>query len=135
MSDSQYADCQANSNCHFDLLLYNIIDMKANGGVGKVVKRMQLLMEHAFQNPYDGLQACQWKRPWLLKQSEFGNVVFKFLFTQDSIYNYGSQVFNSPSWGSGWDLRGQSMFSQDGSKYATTVDGIPATGEVFASRF
>jgi hypothetical protein len=137
MSDSQYADCQANSNCHFDLLLYNIIDMKANGGAGKVVKRMQPLMEHAFLSK-TRMMACRHangKDWWLLKQSEFGNVVFKFLFTQDSIYNYGSQVFNSPSWGSGWDLRGQSMFSQDGSKYATTVDGIPATGEVFIADF
>ncbi|MBK8330074.1 MAG: T9SS type A sorting domain-containing protein [Bacteroidetes bacterium] len=137
MSDSQYADCQANSNCHFDLLLYNIIDMKANGGAGKVVKRMQPLMEHAFLSK-TRMMACRHangKDWWLLKQSEFGNVVFKFLFTQDSIYDYGSQVFNSPSWGSGWDLRGQSMFSQDGSKYATTVDGIPATGEVFIADF
>jgi hypothetical protein len=136
MSDSQYADCQANSNCHFDLLLYNIIDMKANGGAGKVVKRMQPLMEHALLSK-TRMMACRHangKDWWLLKQSEFGNKVYKFLFTQDSIYDYGSQVFNGPAWGSGWDLRGQSMFSQDGSKYVTTVDGIQ-TGEVFIADF
>ncbi|MBK6331129.1 MAG: hypothetical protein IPF62_11670 [Bacteroidetes bacterium] len=46
-SDSQFADCQANSNCYFDLLLFNVIDMNANGGAGKVIKRMQPLLEHA----------------------------------------------------------------------------------------
>jgi hypothetical protein len=136
-SDSQFTDCLANNNCYFDLLLYNVIDMKANGGAGKVVKRMQPLMEHAMLSK-TRMMACRHangKDWWLLKQSEFGNTVFKFLFTQDSIYNYGSQTFNGPAWGSGWDLRGQSMISQDGSKYASTVDGIPSTGEVFVADF
>jgi hypothetical protein len=64
MSDARFADCNALINCYFDLLLYNVIDMNANGGAGKVTKRMQPLMQNGqpAQNADDGLQAWQWQR-------------------------------------------------------------------------
>ena len=135
MSDFRLADCLGNNNCFFDLLLYNVIDMNANNGAGKVVKRMQVLMNGAALSKTQ-MMACRHangKDWWLLKQGGDSNIVYKFLFAQDSVYNYGFQKFDSPVWGK-WDLKGQSVFKQDGSQYATTVQGN-STGEVFIADF
>jgi hypothetical protein len=136
-SDSQYADCNANNNCFFDLLLYNIIDMNANAGAGKVINRMEPLMHHS-QLTKTQMMACKHangKDWWLLKQggSADSNVIYKFLFTQDSVYNKGVQRFKSPAWGV-WDLQGQSAFSQDGKLYASGITG-KFTGEIFIANF
>ncbi|QLH45854.1 MAG: hypothetical protein HWD58_09635 [Bacteroidota bacterium] len=48
--------------------------------------------------------------------------VHVFLFTQDSVYDKGVQVFSEPVWGN-WDIQGQSAFNSDGSMFATTSHG------------
>jgi hypothetical protein len=70
---------------------------------------------------------------WLLKQAGDSNTIYKFLFTQDSVYNMGFQQFDYPIWGN-WDIRGQSTFSSDGRKYATTSHGS-STGKIFLADF
>lgn len=134
-SDSQHIDCITNNNCYHDLLLYSIIDMNANGGSGMVVQRMI----PAFSNGNfrkTQMMACRhgngmdW---WLLKnEGDYGDV-HTFLFTQDSVYNKGTQVFNQPNWGP-WDIRGQSTFNSDGSRFASTSHGS-STGLVFLADF
>lgn len=134
-SDIRFADCLANNHCYFDLILYNVIDMNANGGAGKVVKRMQPLMENAELRKTQ-MMACRHangKDWWLLKQAGDSSRIHKFLFTQDSVYNMGYQQFDEPVWG-GWDITGQSCFSKDGGKYATTSHGS-STGKVFLADF
>jgi hypothetical protein len=59
---------------------------------------------------------------WLLKNEGDSANIHVFLFTQDSVYDKGVQVFNDPVWGA-WDIRGQSTFNSDGSLFATTSDG------------
>jgi hypothetical protein len=135
MSDARYADCNANNNCYFDLLLYNLIDMNANGGAGKVVKRMQPLMENVDLRKTQ-MMACRHangKDWWLLKHANSGNTIYKFLFTQDSVYNMGFQDFVEPFWGI-WDIYGQSCFSMDGSKYASSSHGS-SNGKIFLADF
>ncbi len=134
-SNAQFADCLSNNHCFFDLLLYNTIDMKANGGAGKVVKQMQPLMQNASLSKTQ-MMACKHsngKDWWLLKQAGDSNIIYKFLFTQDSIYDKGKQIFSAPVWG-GWDIRGQSVFSSDGSQYATTTHG-GSSGQIFLADF
>jgi hypothetical protein len=134
-SNIRFADCQANNNCHFDLLLYNVINMKANGGAGKVVQRMIPLMQNA-QLRKTQMMACRHsngKDWWLLKQEGDSANVHKFLFTQDSVYDKGVQVINEPVWGQ-WDIRGQSAFSNDGNLYATTSHGS-STGLILIAAF
>ncbi len=101
MSDPRFIDCHNNGgSCYFDLLLYNVIDMKANAGAGKVVKRMQPLMENAELRKTQ-MMACRHgngKDWWLLKQEGDNANVHTFLFTQDSVYDYGLQIFNNPVW-------------------------------------
>ena len=134
-SDSQFNDCFANNNCYFDLLLCNEIDMNANGGLGKVTKRMKPILQNARLRKTQ-MMACRHgngKDWWLLKQEGDSANVHTFLFTQDSVYDKGVQVFNGPVWG-GWDIRGQSTFNNDGSKYASTSHGS-STGLIFLADF
>ncbi|MBK6331152.1 MAG: hypothetical protein IPF62_11810 [Bacteroidetes bacterium] len=103
-SDLRYDDCHNNNgNCYFDLLLYNVIDMKVNGGAGKVVKRMLPLMENAELRKTQ-MMACRHsngKDWWLLKQGGDSNTIYKFLFQQDTVINYGFQKFDYPVWENG----------------------------------
>ena len=119
--------------CEFDLLLYNIIDMKANNGLGKVVKRKIPLLENV-QLSRSQMMACRHgdgKSWWLLKQVQKNNFIYKFLITQDSVYGPFTQSFAQPVFSLA-EVAGQSMFNDDGTRYATTCRG---TGKVFVADF
>ncbi|MEZ5046442.1 MAG: T9SS type A sorting domain-containing protein [Chitinophagaceae bacterium] len=135
-SDVRYDDCHNNNgNCYFDLLLYNVIDMNANGGLGKVTKRMVPLMENASLRKTQ-MMACRHgngKDWWLLKNEGDNADVHTFLFTQDSVYDKGVQTFAQPNWGP-WDIRGQSAFSADGAMFATTSH-CSSCGLIFIADF
>ena len=134
-SDSQFNACVTNNSCYYDLLLYNVIDMNANGGAGKVVKRMVPAISNASFRKTQ-MMACRHgngKDWWLLKNEGDNGNVHTFLFTQDSVYDKGVQVFAQPNWGP-WDIQGQSTFNSDGSMFATTSHGS-STGYVFLADF
>jgi hypothetical protein len=136
MGDIRFGDCNSGGSCYFDLLLYNVIDMKANGGAGKVTQRMIPLLQNA-QLRKTQMMACRHangKDWWLLKNEDDNANVHIFLFTQDSIYDRGVQVFNSPVWGI-WDLEGQSVFNQTGNQFATTSQGDTARLQIFLADF
>jgi hypothetical protein len=134
-SEVQFDDCINNNNCYFDLLLYNVIDMNANGGAGKVVQRMVPACSNAHFRKTQMI-ACRHgngKDWWLLKnEGDYGDV-HTFLFTQDSVFDKGIQVFNQPNWGQ-WDIRGQSTFNSDGSLFATTTH-CSSCGLIFIADF
>ena len=134
-SDSQHIDCITNNNCYHDLLLYNVIDMNANGGMGKVVQRMvpACSSAHFRKTQMIPCRHGNGKDWWLLKnEGDYGDV-HTFLFTQDNVFDKGIQMFNQPNWGP-WDIRGQSTFNSDGSRFATTSHGS-CTGLVFLADF
>ncbi len=61
--------------------------------------------------------------------------VYKYLFTQDSVYNMGYQEFIEPLWGT-WDIYGQSTFNVDGNRYATSCDASGIwSGKIFLADF
>lgn len=134
-SNAQWSDCLNNNNCYFDQLLVNEIDMNANGGLGKVVKRMQAIVEHGRMRKTQ-MMACRHgngKDWWLLKNEGDSANVHTFLFTQDSIYDKGVQVFNTPVWD--WmDIRGQSTFNSDGTIFASTSH-CSSCGLIFIADF
>ncbi len=117
----------------FDLLLYDEIDMNANGGAGRVTKRMVPLLRDVKLSKTQ-MMACRhgdgqsW---WLLKQASDTNMIYKFLFTADSVYGPYIQGFSEPHF-TKWDVCGQAMFSADGTKYATTT---LRAGKVFIADF
>jgi hypothetical protein len=134
-SDNQHIDCITNNNCYHDLLLYNIIDMNANGGAGKVVKRMVPALSNA-QLRKTQMMACRHgngKDWWLLKNEGDNGNVHTFLFTKDSVYDKGVQVFSQPNWGP-WDIQGQSTFNSDGSMFAT-ASHCSSCGLIFIAHF
>jgi hypothetical protein len=108
-----------------DLLLYNVVDMNANGGMGKVVKKNIPLITHA-EMGRTNMQACRHANGvdwWLLKKSGYeSNEITRFLVTKDSIYGPFKQSFSEPNFGLA-DARGQMAFSKDGKKYAS-VQGL-----------
>jgi hypothetical protein len=103
----------------FDLLQYHIIDMNANGGLGKVIAKNIPLLQNRRLNRV-GMQACKHANGydwWLLKQAEYDStLVYRFLVTADGISGPDSQVFK-PGVCSISDERGQASFSKDGTKY------------------
>ena len=117
----------------FYLLLYHKVDMKLNGGAGKVVKKAVPLLEKVKLSKTQ-MMACRHANGadwWLLKQAHDTNMVYRFLVTKDSIYNKGVQGFAEPHF-TKFDLAGQSMFNQIGTKYATISSGI---NQLFLANF
>jgi len=109
--------------------------MNANAGAGKVTQRMIPLLQNVNLRKTQ-MMACRHgngKDWWLLKQEGDSANVHTFLFTQDSVFDKGVQIFSEPVWG-GWDIRGQSTFNSNGSKYATTSHG-GSTGLIFLADF
>lgn len=128
-------------NWNFDLLLYHVVDMNANAGLGKVVKKKVPLLENSPMKKTQ-MMACRHangKDWWLLKMAGDSNMVYTFLFTQDSVYTYLKQHIPFPLKGVN-DLWGQMQFSKDGGKWATTCDWGNETanngsGEIFTGDF
>ena len=108
----------------FDLLLYSKVDMKLNNGLGKVVKKAVPILQNKLLSRTQ-MMACRhadgvnW---WLLKQAKDSNTIYKYIVTEDSVYNAGLQDMGEPHWGNN-DIKGQIMFNTKGSQYATVAWG------------
>ncbi|MBL7771832.1 MAG: T9SS type A sorting domain-containing protein [Chitinophagaceae bacterium] len=118
----------------FNVLLYSVIDRYANGGAGKVVKRMQPILENVELNKPQ-MMACKHRNGkdwWLLKMAADSNNLYTFLVTQDSIYFKGLQrmPYQNTTYGDVW---GQMIFSRDGTKWAATCSSN--MGKLFTADF
>ncbi len=123
------------SGAYFDLLLYDEIDMKLNGGAGSVTKRMISMLENVRLSKSQ-MMACRHgdgKSWWLLKQAADSNLVYRFLLTDEAIFGPYLQGFTGVAShiGNG-DRDGQAAFSKDGTRYATTNRDY---GRVFVADF
>ena len=103
-----------------DMLLYNVVDMNANGGMGKVIKKSIPLLTNT-EMSRTGMQACRHSNGvdwWLLKKTGLKeNNITRFLITKDSILGPFYQTFAEPYYEI-FDKFGQNCFSKDGKKYA-----------------
>ena len=103
-----------------DMLLYNVVDMNANGGMGKVTKKSIPLLTNT-EMSRTGMQTCRHSNGvdwWLLKKTGLEeNNITSFLVTKDSILGPFYQTFTEPNYEI-FDAYGQSCFSKDGKKYA-----------------
>lgn len=121
MTDSAYDSYFNNpqGRAPYNFIQYHILDMNANGGVGKVInKNIQLLFNVELSKV--GMMACRHANGydwWLLKQAIDTNLIYTFLVTKDTVVLDTIQGFAEPHYGY-LDLEGQSCFSTDGSKYA-----------------
>lgn len=126
---------QVHNRAFFDLLLYDEIDMNANGGAGKVTRRMEPMLQNVRLSKTQ-MMACRhgdgssW---WLFKQAADTNLIYKFLLTDDRVYGpYLQGLGENPLHFGSWDHDCQAMFSKDGTKYATAIQGY---GKVLVADF
>ena len=109
---------------HFnEFLLFSVIDMEKNGGLGEVVKKNQLLFTaHEFGQQVTCVRHANGRDWWLVLPYSTINIYnpsnkyFKFLFTPEGISGPFVQEI-----GEGWDYQfysGQAAFSPNGEKYA-----------------
>ncbi|MBL7766665.1 MAG: T9SS type A sorting domain-containing protein [Chitinophagaceae bacterium] len=118
----------------YDMLLYNIVDINANAGAGKVVKKNMPLLTNT-EMSRTMMQACRHSNGidwWLLKKTTIeSNIIIRFLVTVDSIYGPYTQTFSEP-YCSLYDATGQSAFNNAGTKY-TQVQG--KSNKIFLADF
>jgi hypothetical protein len=128
VSDTYYQNVWLNKpalNWNFDLLLYHVVDMNANGGLGKVIEKKKPLLQNTPMKKSQ-MTACRHangKDWWLLKMAGDSNMVFTFLVKQDTIIRYPNQYIPFPFRGTN-DIWGQMKFSKDGTKWATTYNAF-----------
>jgi hypothetical protein len=100
-------------------LYYTLIDMSANGGLGRVVLKNQILASDSLGGGQ--LQAVKHgnNRDWWLVQT-MGNCngYYVFLVAGDSIVLHSRQYIGEPTRVVGFESWGQAVFSPDGTKYA-----------------
>jgi hypothetical protein len=111
-----------------DLLLYHIVDINANNGLGKVISKNNVLLSGKEMHKI-GMMACRHANGrdwWLLKQGQYDtNQVIRFLVTPDSIAGPWIQnvtMTDPATYPKVWDLSGQYAFSADGKKFAYVKD-------------
>lgn len=139
---------QLGEKAAFNLLMYHIVDINANNGLGKVISKNNVLLSGKEMHKI-GMMACRHANGrdwWLLKQGQYDtNQVIRFLVTPDSIA--GPWIQNVTMWDpiaykNVWDLNGQYAFSPDGSKFAYVklysqlylADFDRCTGELYNSK-
>ena len=105
-------------------LYYTLVNMEANGGLGKVLEKNQPVKEGVFEpGKLTATRHANGRDWWVLNRDFESNVYHKFLVTPEGVVEYSSQAIGPiiPSAGVG-----QAVFSPDGGKYANLhlVDGI-----------
>ena len=123
MMDAWYSATN-NDSVYFDLLWYAMVDMNANGGLGKVEKSRQPIIENGYLSMPE-MMACRHAngRDWWLLKGRINSVAFFTYLVKSSgeVLDYGLQWFPRIGKNYDWYVDGQCMFSADGSKFATVV--------------
>ncbi|MBL7753299.1 MAG: T9SS type A sorting domain-containing protein [Chitinophagaceae bacterium] len=108
----------------FNILMYHIVDINANNGLGKVISKNNVLLSGKEMHKI-GMMACRHANGrdwWLLKQGQYDtNQVIRFLVTPDSIAGPWIQnvtMTDLASYPKTSDLSGQYTFSPNGEKFA-----------------
>lgn len=123
ISDKNFDVAQTNGGTYiYDILTYCIVDMNENNGKGKVLSKLNYLIQN------DSLSISQMSavkhangRDWWLVKPHFSKHKFYiFIVTPNGIIQKPIQEFDSPVFING--INGQSNFSPDGSLYAMTSE-------------
>lgn len=116
-----------------DVLVYSIVDMNANAGAGKVVRKRVTLLDNVqfSREQMTAVRHGNGEDWWLVKQGWDSNVIYKFHIKQDTILGPFVQRYAEPYYGPN-PLGGQSAFSRSGNRYASTRR---EAGKVFVGNF
>jgi hypothetical protein len=105
-----------------DRLLFSTIDMAANGGAGKVVKRMHVADSNNRFDTGSGMMACRHgngKDWWLVKPGSDSSTFYTYKITSDSIYPAVKQVFSGAGDSIVMSEGGQTVFNTQGTQMAS----------------
>lgn len=98
-------------------LLYSVIDMNENGGLGKVIEKNSILMQDSFSfGEMTAVRHANGLDWWLVSPGDRNNKYFIFLFTHEGIALSHTQEIGDSTLEAG-EGGGQCLFSPDGSKY------------------
>jgi len=109
-----------------DALLYSMVDISLNNGMGKVIQKNQPLVETAITySQLTAVKHANGKDWWILTGGDQNNLYYTFLLDSNGLDPYFTQSIGSPSSYNG-SRGGQAVFSPDGSKYArySATDGV-----------
>jgi hypothetical protein len=133
-SDSNFNTNWVNGNVYFDELWYHRIDMRANGGAGKVIeKRVPLIKQVKLSQSQ--MMACRHangKDWWLVKMALDSNKAYVFFVSHDTILLQHTIDF-PPYLKIFGELHGQSSFDATGEHFATVSNKFG--GEFFYGDF
>jgi gliding motility-associated-like protein len=135
LSDKQldaWKNATNNDSAFYDLFWYNIIDMNANNGMGKVVQSKIPLIENGYLSKPEMMAVRHANgRDWWLLKGKYNSIGFHtFLVSSKGVEDNGIQHFPRYGQDYDWDLDGQCVFSRDGSMFAT-VTGHRSTINLF----
>lgn len=123
MSDAAFDD----NWFRLDQLIYHEVDMKENNGLGKVIKKDQVLMQNAVlsNSRMTAVKHGNGKDWWLVIPHLTEHTFYLFLVTPDGIEGPFEQSIDYPIIGPDGGQYGQSAFNRLGDKYAylTSVTG------------
>jgi hypothetical protein len=104
-------------------LYYSIVDMREDSGRGDLTAKNVPIIENEILS-FSRLSACRHANGrdwWIIKNAWHTNIYYEFLLTPDSLIGpFVQQV--GPQYGVGVEQAAYSIFSQDGSKYASFTD-------------
>ncbi len=98
-----------------DKLYYTVVDMTLNNGLGDVVEKNQLVVEHT---QYAGIHAVRHDNGvdwWIIALAHGNNEYFKLLLDEDGLSVVDTQTIGDEAFVNGG---GQMLFSPDGTRYA-----------------
>ncbi len=122
-SNVVFDSAQSGGEVYFDQLFYDLIDMNANGGDGKVIDKYHpITLEGKMSiNSMSAIRHANGRDWWLVKPHINKHFFYSFLATPDKVEGPFEQDMNGPDFiSNNW---GQSNFSQDGQYYALTQYG------------
>lgn len=101
-------------------LTYSIIDMTLDSGLGAVIeKNISIIEDTLTLGRLTAVKHADGESWWLISHETKSNKYYRWLITAHSIYGPYSQKIGS-KYGTGFtDVSGQSVFSEDGKKFAT----------------
>jgi hypothetical protein len=109
-------------------ILYSIIDITQNGGLGAVVVKNQIVLQDTLSWGIGACRHANGKDWWVVAIKDYSDIIFKFLVTDSTILVSNQSLGIAPTVGASVQL----TFSQDGSKFicANTNGGSVVEHEV-----
>ncbi len=103
-------------------LYYSIVDMSQQGGLGAVIEKNQVIINNVLTIGFlSAVKHANGRDWWIVTHNLTGNIFYTLLLTPDGIQGPYTQTFDPIIPGPWHDGAGQTEFSPDGSKLATST--------------